>query len=148
MEIERHEDVRFPSGDVQLAGTLIRPIAGDRHPAVILVHGSGAADRWQVMPFARLLARRGIAILGYDKRGVGASSGDWKTASFDELAGDVVAAVEYLKSRRDIDSSQIGLLGLSQAGWVMPLAALRAKDTAYLISVSGAGVPCSKSCRS
>jgi uncharacterized protein len=57
------------------------------------------------------------------------------------LAGDVVAAFDYLKTSADIDSSQIGLLGWSQAGWVMPLAAVRAKDLAFLISISGAGVP-------
>ena len=79
-------------------------------------------------------------MLGYDKRGVGGSTGDWKTASFDDLAGDVVAAFDYLKTRRDIDHAQIGLLGWSQAGWVMPLAAVRAKDLAFLISISGAGV--------
>jgi dienelactone hydrolase len=85
--------------------------------------------------------RRGIAILGYDKRGVGGSTGDWNTASFEDLAGDVVAAFAYLKTRRDIDPTQIGLLGVSQAGWIMPLAAVRAKDLAFLISISGAAVP-------
>ena len=90
---------------------------------------------------ARFLIRHGMAVLGYDKRGVGGSTGDWNTASFDDLAGDVVAAFEYLKTRRDIDAAQIGLLGISQAGWIMPLAAVRAKDIAFLISISGAGVP-------
>jgi hypothetical protein len=61
-------------------------------------------------------------------------------ASFDDLAGDVIAAFEYLRRRSDIDRSQIGLLGVSQAGWIMPLAAVRAKDLAFLISISGAGV--------
>src|SRR5688572_12576606 len=81
-----------------------------------------------------------MAVLGYDKRGVGGSTGDWRTASFEDLAGDVVAAFEYLRTRSDIDRDQIGLLGWSQAGWIMPLAAVRAKDIAFLISVSGAGV--------
>jgi dienelactone hydrolase len=57
------------------------------------------------------------------------------------LAGDVVAAFEYLKTRSDVDGTQIGLLGVSQAGWIMPLAAVRAKDIAFLISISGAGIP-------
>jgi pimeloyl-ACP methyl ester carboxylesterase len=141
VDIEKHEDVRFSSGDIQLAGTLITPLAGEKHPAIILVHGSGPADRGQILPHARFLIRRGMAILGYDKRGVGGSTGDWKTASFEDLAADVVAAFEYLKTRSDIDSGQIGLLGVSQAGWIMPLAAVRAKDIAFLISVSGAGIP-------
>jgi pimeloyl-ACP methyl ester carboxylesterase len=94
-----------------------------------------------MLPFARFLIRHGMAVLGYDERGVGGSTGDWNTASFDDLAGDVVAAFEYLKTRGDIDRAQIGLLGWSQAGWIMPLAAIRPKDIAFLISISGAGVP-------
>lgn len=141
IEIEKHEDVRFSSGEIQLTGTLISPTTGGKHPAIILVHGSGAENREYMLPWARFLIRRGIAVLGYDKRGVGGSTGDWNTASFGDLAGDVVAAFEYLKGRRDIDGTQIGLLGISQAGWIMPLAAVRAKDIAFLISISGAGVP-------
>jgi pimeloyl-ACP methyl ester carboxylesterase len=141
VDIEKHQDVRFSSGGIQLAGTLIAPASGGKHPAIILVHGSGAQNRETILPFARFLIRHGIAVLGYDKRGVGGSTGDWNTASFDDLAGDVVAAFEYLKTRGDIDSGQIGLLGVSQAGWIMPLAAVRAKDLAFLISVSGAGIP-------
>lgn len=141
VESEKCEDVRFSSGDVQLAGTLISPSTGGKHPAIILVHGSGAENRDYILPFARFLIRRGIAVLGYDKRGVGGSTGDWNTASFEDLAGDVVSAFAYLKTRSDIQPTQIGLLGVSQAGWVMPLAAVRAKDLAFLISISGAGVP-------
>jgi pimeloyl-ACP methyl ester carboxylesterase len=141
VDIETHEEVRFQNGDVRLAGTLIAPKSRAKHPAVILVHGSGPQNRDSIVPFARFLVRRGIAILGYDKRGVGGSTDDWNTASFDDLAGDVVAAFQYLKTRADIDPNQIGLLGVSQAGWIMPLAAVRAPGVAFLISVSGAGVP-------
>ena len=141
VEIERREDARFSNGGVRLAGTLISPSTHVKHPVIILVHASGAEDREYLLPFARFLIRHGIAVLGYDKRGVGASTGDWRTASFDDLAGDVVAAFEYLKTRTDVDPKQIGLLGWSQAGWVMPLAAVRAKNIAFLISISGAGIP-------
>jgi len=140
VEIEKREDVRFSNGDVRLAGTLVSPARGGRHPAIVLVHGSGAENREYILPWARFLIRRGVAVLGYDKRGVGDSTGDWNTASFEDLAGDVVSAVEYLKTRRDIDGTKIGILGVSQAGWVMPLAAVRTPDVAFLISVSGAGV--------
>ena len=140
VEIETREDVRFTNRDVQLAGTLIAPSAGGRRPAIVLVHGSGAENRAYMLPWARFLVRHGIAVLGYDKRGVGESTGDWNAATYEDLAGDAVAAVEYLKTRRDIDPAQIGLLGISQAGWIMPLAAVRSKDVAFLISISGAGV--------
>ncbi len=146
VEIERHEAVRFSNGDVQLAGTLLMPATAAapasvvRHPAIILVHYSGPANRESVLPFARFLIRRGIAVLGYDKRGVGESTGDWNVASLDDLAGDAIAAFEYLKTRSDIDGTRVGLLGVSEAGWIMPLAAVKASDLAFLISVSGAGV--------
>jgi uncharacterized protein len=141
VEIEKRQDVSFSNGGIHLAGTLISPATEKKHPAIILVHASGAEGREYLLPFVRFLIRHGMAVLGYDKRGVGRSTGDWNTASFDDLAGDVVAAFDYLKTRTDIDRSQIGLLGWSQAGWVMPLAAVRAKDMAFLISISGAGVP-------
>ena len=140
VEIETREDVRFTNRDVQLTGTLIAPSVGGRHPAIVLVHGSGAENRAYMLPWARFLIRHGIAVLGYDKRGVGESTGDWTAATYEDLAGDAVAAVEYLKTRHDIDAAQIGLLGISQAGWIMPLAAVRTKDVAFLISISGAGV--------
>jgi uncharacterized protein len=141
VEIERRHDVVFSNGDVRLAGTLITPDREGKHPTIILVHGSGPANRESMLPFARFLVRHGVAVFGYDKRGVGASTGEWNSASFDDLAGDAVAAIEYLKRRDDVDSDQIGLLGVSQAGWIMPLAAVRTKGIAFLISVSGAGIP-------
>ena len=140
VEFEKSEDVRFTNGDIHLAATLISPNTRGQHPAIILVHGSGAEDREYMLPSARFLIRHGITVLGYDKRGVGGSTGDWHTASFEDLAGDVVAAFEYLKKRNDIDAAQIGLLGVSQAGWIMPIAAVRAPDIAFLISVSGAAI--------
>jgi hypothetical protein len=93
-----------------------------------------------MLPWARFLIRHGIAVLGYDKRGVGESTGDWNAATYEDLADDVVAAIAYLKTRPDIDPAQIGLLGISQAGWIMPLAAVRSKDVGFLISISGAGL--------
>jgi pimeloyl-ACP methyl ester carboxylesterase len=141
VDIEKHEDVSFSNGDIRLAGTLISPRSGGKHPVIILVHGSGAEDRQYMLPWARFLIRRGIAVLGYDKRGVGQSTGDWNTATLADLAGDAVAAFNYLKARGDVDGTQIGLLGISQAGWIMPLAAVDAKEIAFLISISGAGVP-------
>ena len=74
VDIETHEDVRFSSGDLQLAGTLISPVTAGKHPAIILVHGSGPENREFILPFARFLIRQGVAVFGYDKRGVGGSA--------------------------------------------------------------------------
>lgn len=76
VDIERHEPVRFDGTAGTLAGTLIRPTTGGPHPAIILVHWSGAANREGALPFVRFLVRHGIAVLGYDKRGVGESGGN------------------------------------------------------------------------
>ena len=111
VEIETREDVRFANRDVQLAGTLIAPSVGGRHPAIVLVHGSGAENRAYMLPWARFLIRHGIAVLGYDKRGVGESTGDWNAATYEDLAGDAVAAVEYLKTRPILTRHRSGCSG-------------------------------------
>ncbi len=134
------EDVYFNNGTTRLAGTLLLPTSVGPHPALVLLHGSGPQDRNGTLPFARFLVRQGIAILGFDKRGVGASQGDWRRASFETLADDALAAVAYLKSRRDVDPGRIGLFGVSQGGWIGPLAASRSADVALVVSVSAPGV--------
>jgi pimeloyl-ACP methyl ester carboxylesterase len=134
------QDITFRNGEVLLAGTLTLPNRVGKHPAMVLVHGSGPEDRNALLPFVRFVVRHGIALLAYDKRGVGGSTGDWRNSSFNDLAGDAIAAIEFLKLRNDIDPKQIGVFGVSQGGWIGPLVASRWKDTAFLISVSGAGV--------
>jgi pimeloyl-ACP methyl ester carboxylesterase len=93
----REEEVAFANGEVRLAGTLLLPHAGKPVPAVVFVHGAAYHDRRDNREEAEYFARRGIAALVYDKRGCGASSGDWATASQFELADDALAAVLLLK---------------------------------------------------
>jgi alpha-beta hydrolase superfamily lysophospholipase len=87
-----------------------------------------------------LYAARGFVVLSYDKRGVGKSTGNWLAASFEDLADDAVAAAKFLQSRKDIDPKQIGFWGLSQGGWIAPLAASRFADSAFAIALSGGGL--------
>lgn len=137
----RSEQVRFKYGDVTLAGTLILPEKhGKRYPAVVFTHGGGPAKREIFWGLGYLLAARGIAVLAYDKRGVGESTGNWRDASFEDLADDAVAAANFLSDRTDIDKRQIGFWGLSQGGWIAPLAASRFDRAAFSISLSGGGL--------
>ena len=81
----------------------------------------------------------GVASLCFDKRGSGESKGSWMASSLEDLAGDAIAAVEHLKTMKEIDPRRIGFWGVSQAGWIAPLAASKSKDIAFLIVVSGGG---------
>ncbi len=132
------EAVHFASGKITLAGTLVLPGGTQQHPAVVLFHGSGPQERDLFM--ARWFAEQGITALTYDKRGVGESTGDFRAVPFMELCDDGLAAIEYLKLRKDIDAKHIGVWGLSQGGWLGPLAASRSADVAFVIAVSGPGV--------
>ena len=77
------------------------------------------------------MPEHGIAVLIFDRRGSGASQGDFQTADFEDLAGDVIAAVDYLQSRPDIDKSKIGLHGTSQDAWIAPIAAEHKQGIPY-----------------
>jgi dienelactone hydrolase len=132
------ETAHFSSGDITLAGTIVLPEGSQPSPAVVLVHGSGPQKRDLFM--ARWFAAQGIAALAYDKRGVGESGGDFRKVPFMELCNDGLAAIKYLKSRKEIDAKRIGVWGLSQGGWLGPLAASRSADVAFVIAVSGPGV--------
>jgi hypothetical protein len=136
--IAREESVHFASGNLVLAGTLILPSGRPRHPAVFLFHGSGRQGR--DLSTARWFAEQGFAALTYDKRGVDESTGDFRAGPFMDLCDDGLAAVEYLKSREEIDPRHIGVWGLSQGGWLGPLAASRSSDISFVIAVSGPGV--------
>lgn len=127
------EEVRIAVGDsIHLAGTLTRPNEHKRHPAVVLVSGSGAQDRDESAfghrPFlvlSDMLTTRGFAVLRLDDRGVGGSTGDVYQATLDDLAGDVVAAAEHLAGRPDVDPVRISVVGHSEGGLVALLAAGR-----------------------
>lgn len=138
MRAATEEAVHFASGKITLAGTLVLPAGSGQHPAVVLFHGSGPQER--DIFTARWFAEQGIAALAYDKRGVGESTGDFRAVPFMELCDDGLAAIEFLKSQKEIDAKHIGVWGLSQGGWLGPLAASRSADVSFVIAVSGPGV--------
>jgi dienelactone hydrolase len=134
------EEVSFPHDNIALNGTLFLPSRAGKHPAVILIHGSGPHTRDDYRFYADRFARHGVAALIYDKRAVGGTGSNDERSDLRELAGDALAALKFLQGRNDINGKQIGLWGLSQGGWVAPLAASRSPEVAFLITVSGPGV--------
>jgi uncharacterized protein len=132
------EAIHVASGDVTLAGTLVLPAGAGRLPAVVLFHGSGPQER--DLFTARWFEEQGVVALAYDKRGVGESTGNFRKVPFMELCDDGLAAIAYLKTREEVDPKRIGVWGLSQGGWLGPLAASRSADVAWVIAVSGPGV--------
>jgi dienelactone hydrolase len=140
VRLYEQEPVTFSAGDVRLAGTLTLPTGAGPHPAVVFVHGSGPSQRSSYAVEADRFARSGIATLAFDKRGTGESTGDWHTAGFEELADDVLAGVRFLRRDRRIRPHRVGLFGISQAGWIIPLAAARTSEVAFIVPVSGGAV--------
>ncbi|HSJ65775.1 MAG TPA: alpha/beta fold hydrolase, partial [Gemmatimonadaceae bacterium] len=109
--------------------------------AVVFLHGSGPEGRWASRYLASHVTNRGIAALIFDKRGVGGSSGDWRTATPEDLAADGAAAVAHLLREPRIDAERIGLHGHSQSGTLAPLVAARAPNVAFVIGSAAAGLP-------
>jgi dienelactone hydrolase len=135
----RQEEVRFRSvRGAWIAGTLTMPAGPGPHPAVAVVHGSGVASRSTTGPVASFFARHGFAVLAYDKRGVRQSGGVYPGAlasesTIDILARDAEAAARFLAAQPEVDDARIGLQGVSQAGWIMPLAASRETAIRFLV---------------
>lgn len=132
------EDVRFPSGTYTLAGTLVFPSGTGPHAAVALIHGSDPHGRY--MDVAQQLASLGLAVLAYDKRGTGASTGSLDSASLHELARDAAAAARFLSRHPRVDQRRVGVWGVSQGGWLGPIAAAAEPAIRYVVIVSGTTV--------
>lgn len=136
----RTETVTFRNGNVSLAGKLTLPATTGPHPAIVLIHGSNDQDRDALDPWVGFFVSRGMAVLSYDKRGVRESTGDWKRASLQDLAGDVLAGVQFLRKQKAVDAKRIGLIGFSQGGWIAPIAASRDRGIAFVILHAGSGL--------
>ncbi|MEJ2288197.1 MAG: alpha/beta fold hydrolase [Deinococcales bacterium] len=140
------EEVRFSSTDATLAGTLTLPAGPGPHPAVLLVSGSGPQDRDSALPgvegyrpfaeIATTLANAGIAVLRYDDRGAGASTGDNLTATTADLAEDAQAGLRFLRSRPDIDPLQVGVVGHSEGALIAPMLASRDPGVAFFVALA------------
>lgn len=144
LDPSRYQEVRFrnPGQQIELAGMLFLPAADGPYPAAVVIHGSGTSrrdNRWY-LSLTHYLQDRGIAVLLPDKRGSEQSGGEWRGASFADLATDTEAALAYLRQRDDLPLSGVGLIGMSQGGWIAPLAAAGSGEADFLVSVVGSAV--------
>jgi pimeloyl-ACP methyl ester carboxylesterase len=142
---------------VTLSGTLTVPASKNPSPVVLLIPGSGPLDRDEALcPYQQLryknighrpflvladyLTRQGIAVLRLDKRGCGESTGNYDKATTQDFASDVFAGVAYLKSRKEINPNQIGLIGHSEGGIIAPMVAAGSKDLAFIVLMAAPAV--------
>lgn len=143
------EEVTFQnsSANVMLAGTLTWPTSPGPFPVVILLHGSAPLDRDSLMfnhkfflVWADYLTKQGIAVLRFDKRSAGKSTGDYDTSTLEDFAEDALAGVHYLKNRKEINLTQIGLIGHSEGGLTALLTASKSNEVAFVVLMAAA--PC------
>ncbi len=133
---------------LNLAGTFTYPTHTNHFPAVVLITGSGAQNRDEELfghkPFfviADYLTQRDIAVLRFDDRGTGGSEGSLSSINTSDLAGDVEAAVTFVKAQKGVDTLNIGLVGHSEGGIIAPMVAAKDPSIAYLVLMAGTGIP-------
>ncbi|MDQ3412888.1 MAG: alpha/beta hydrolase [Chloroflexota bacterium] len=135
------DEVGFPSGDLTLHGTVLVPDGAGPWPAIALVHGAGRGLREENLDIAVAFARSGVLTLAYDKRTAGYAANGVGGRDYDLLAGDALAAIDLLQRRPDVQTGMVGLWGLSEGGWVAPLAAARSAEVAFLVLVGASALP-------
>jgi uncharacterized protein len=145
----REEEVTFANSKakISLAGTLTLPSGQGPFPGAILIAGSGPHDRDENVaghrPFLVLadhLTRKGIAVLRYDKRGIGKSTGNFDQATTEDFASDATVALDYLKSRNEINAKKVGLIGHSEGGLIAPMIASRSSDVTWVVLLAAPGL--------
>ncbi|HKO32735.1 MAG TPA: alpha/beta hydrolase [Candidatus Limnocylindria bacterium] len=138
----QRRELRFVSAGIHLAGTLSLPDGVGPWPAIVTLHGAsgGTRDFRLFLHLEALLVPAGFAVLRYDRRGSGASEGDFLAADFTELAADSLAAVAQAAAQPEVDPRLIGLFGFSQGGWIGPEAASRSNEVAFMVLVGACAV--------
>lgn len=147
----QHVEISFRNSAQQLTlgGLFFSPTGDGPFPAVVVIHGSGTStrdNRWY-LTLTQNLQENGIAVLLPDKRGSEMSEGNWRTSDFHDLATDTLAAIEYLKNQQHVAVSRIGVIGMSQGGWIAPIVASQSSELDFIVSVVGAAVTPSEQLR-
>lgn len=138
-----------PDAGLSLVGTLTSPRKGGPFPAAVLVAGTGAHTRDELVSLHKILlvladslTRKGIAVLRYDKRGVGLSGGKADPLSTtDDYASDARAAVRFLRIQPGIDPARVGIIGHSEGGIIAPMVAAGNPEVAWIVLLAGTGLP-------
>ncbi|GGO30553.1 hypothetical protein GCM10010116_61170 [Microbispora rosea subsp. aerata] len=133
----RTETVLVPARNETLKATIRAPLSPGRHPAMVFVQGSGSGDGGEFAQQAEWLAQAGIVTLAYDKRTVGYS---FRSRDFGLLADDALRMLRVLRARPDVDPARAGIWGVSEGGWVVPIAAARDPQVAFVVLVSSPNV--------
>jgi len=140
----RHVEISFQNRmqNLALGGLVFVPHGDGPFPAAVVIHGSGTSRRdnnWY-LTLTKHLQNSGVVVLLPDKRGSEQSEGKWQTSSFEDLATDTLAAIEYLRAQTSVPVSEIGVIGMSQGGWIAPLVASKEDDLSFLVSLAGSVV--------
>jgi pimeloyl-ACP methyl ester carboxylesterase len=138
-----YEEIEFANGDLQLTGMFFVPEGAGPFPTAVIIHGSGPSFRrntWY-LSVAEYLQQAGIAVVLPDKRGCEKSEGEWRGRDFFELATDTAAAVQWVRQQELFEASGVGLIGMSQGGWIAPIVAAEDPELAFVVSMSGSTVP-------
>ena len=125
--------------NIKLAGLLFVPKGEGPFPVAVMIHGSGSSTRenpWY-LAIVKTLQDSGIAVLLPDKRGCEKSEGDWVGKGVEELATDTEAAISFIKTQKIFGYSSVGVVGLSQGGWIAPVVASGSNELAFVVNVSG-----------
>jgi pimeloyl-ACP methyl ester carboxylesterase len=132
----RREEVPLNGSGGLLGCDVLMPTGAGRYPGVVLVPGAGANDRYNVYMMAEVFATHGVAALTCDKRGTGTSEGDWRLTSFEQQAQDIGVGARFLRQRREIDSTRVGVWALSEGTWVAPIMVAANPQISFLILVA------------
>ncbi|NCA85652.1 MAG: alpha/beta fold hydrolase [Clostridia bacterium] len=130
------ENVLIENGEVLLSAEIYKPETSGRHPALLILHGTTTNLKRNYTFYADWLANQGFEVMLFDKRGNGASTGDYIAATYDDFVADAIACLEELKKRPSVDKTKIGVWGFSQGATLLPLLAAKTNIPSFLIAVS------------
>jgi uncharacterized protein len=134
------KEVSWKNQNAIISGSLYLPNGESVFPAIVFTHGAGPEQRYANAYMADYFAKRGIAVLIYDKRGAGRSTGNWQTSTYEDLADDCIEGIKFLKTQSTINAAMIGIYGHSQGGTISPLIVVRSKEIAFDIASAAFGV--------